>query len=274
MKTIWEWLTKTAFVVGAVICFVLSVWLALEDKVPAATLLAGMFIVLTLFHFLPQLESFKAYGVEAKWREKISEADKVLSSLRSTLAMFGKMTYYTFGSGSRVSHPVGEKQRLADELDALLRANDVPEADILAMKEKYIFYCVYDINSVLQRIKERLAIAQAAKFTSDAVTFNTTDPSQAEPTKEKGKRVLRYNQQTREAFPTDNFLKWCLESLPPSELLEPADEKVLRAFAERCGKAGEACVKEGRLTDEGVAIIRSAQLGTDVLFERLFGRKP
>jgi hypothetical protein len=41
------------------------------------------------------------------------------------------------------------------------------------------------------------------------------------------------------------------------------------------GKAGEACVGEGRFTEEGLEIVEQAfEGGTDLMFEKLFGRKP
>ena len=57
--------------------FSIAVGLALIDHVAAGSLVAGLFVIVALFHYLPQMESFKAYGVEAKWREKISEADEI-----------------------------------------------------------------------------------------------------------------------------------------------------------------------------------------------------
>jgi hypothetical protein len=53
--------TKTsAFLLGAILCFGLTIVLTIIDKVPAATLMAALFIVMVLFNYLPQMESFKA----------------------------------------------------------------------------------------------------------------------------------------------------------------------------------------------------------------------
>lgn len=269
------WLRKWCLIIGALVCFACVLFLVLvRADATGGTLMAGLFVVLVLMHSIPEMESFKAFSIEAKWRARLTEADKILGSLRAILAMFGKTTYHTFGLGSRMSHPVREKQKLANELDTLLRANGISDADISAMKESYIHFCLYDINSVLQRVKERLAINQTGKLTSDAIDLRLTDPGQHDIVKAKSARVLAYNQQNRENFPRDGFLNWCVDSIPPSELLEPEDEKILREFAERCGKAGEACVREGRLNEDGVAIIELSGGGTDQMFENLFGRKP
>jgi hypothetical protein len=65
----------------------------LIDHVAAGSLVAGLFVIVVLFHYLPQMESFKAYGVEAKWREKISEADEILKKLRQSTLASAKLTY-------------------------------------------------------------------------------------------------------------------------------------------------------------------------------------
>jgi hypothetical protein len=76
--------TNPAFVT-AFILLVIAVLLALLDRVPAGSLVAGLFVVVTLFHYLPQMESFKAFGIEAKWMREASLRE---GNLRSTLATF------------------------------------------------------------------------------------------------------------------------------------------------------------------------------------------
>ncbi|MFY9958784.1 hypothetical protein [Bradyrhizobium sp.] len=87
MSSIWNFIVRWILICCAAILLLIAVGLALIDHVAAGSLVAGLFVIVALFHYLPQMESFKAYGVEAKWREKISEADEILRKLRqSTLA--------------------------------------------------------------------------------------------------------------------------------------------------------------------------------------------
>src|ERR1700738_592395 len=121
LSTCWSKLSKYAVLAGAALLLVLAIVLALLDRVAAATLIAGLFVVLVLFHYLPQMESFKAYGIEAKWRAKLNEADDILRKLgRSTLAS-ARLTYHMLGWGSRMGGRTQKmKQALADETDAVL----------------------------------------------------------------------------------------------------------------------------------------------------------
>jgi hypothetical protein len=68
-----DWLVDWAIFGAAAICLLTSVALAIADRVAAGTLTAGLFVVCVLFHYLPQMESFKAFGIEAKWREYAKE---------------------------------------------------------------------------------------------------------------------------------------------------------------------------------------------------------
>jgi len=72
-------IAKTALAVAAGICLLTSIGLAIADKVAAGTLAAGLFVVCALLHYLPQMESFKAYGIEAKMRVR-ERAEDVLAA--------------------------------------------------------------------------------------------------------------------------------------------------------------------------------------------------
>jgi hypothetical protein len=71
--------------IAAAICLIESLWLAFVDKVTAGTLTAGLFVVCVLFIYLPRMESFKAWGIEAKWRE-VKEKEEVVRRAEATLA--------------------------------------------------------------------------------------------------------------------------------------------------------------------------------------------
>ena len=75
-----ERLAGPALIAAAAVCLLVSVALAIADKVAAGTLTAGLFVMLVLFRYLPQMESLKAFGIEAKWRERLREADEILQN--------------------------------------------------------------------------------------------------------------------------------------------------------------------------------------------------
>jgi hypothetical protein len=70
IRDIWDKVVGQPLISAAVVLLLIAVWLALTDRVAAGSLVAALFVVVALFHLLPQMESFKAFGVEAKWRER------------------------------------------------------------------------------------------------------------------------------------------------------------------------------------------------------------
>jgi hypothetical protein len=134
-----ERLAPRASLCAAVPCLLLALALAILDRVAAATLVAGIFVVLVLFHYLPQMESFKAYGVEAKWRERISEADEILRKLRQSAAASARFTYHILGWGSRIGGTEQrQRQELADQIDAVLLDLGTSQEELAALKRDYL----------------------------------------------------------------------------------------------------------------------------------------
>ena len=63
------WATN-ALIGAAGICLITSIALAIADRVAAGTLTAGLFVVCVLFLYLPQMKSFKAFGIAVEWLER------------------------------------------------------------------------------------------------------------------------------------------------------------------------------------------------------------
>jgi hypothetical protein len=91
--------------ISAAALLVIAVVLALIDRVAAGSLVAALFVVLALFHFLPQMESFKAFGIEAKWRARLREAEEILDKLRKSAMASAQLGYFMFGAGARIRVP-------------------------------------------------------------------------------------------------------------------------------------------------------------------------
>jgi hypothetical protein len=131
ISSIWNFIVRWILICCAAILLLIAVGLALIDHVAAGSLVAGLFVIVVHFHYLPQMESFKAYGVEAKWREKISEADEILKKLRQSTLASAKLTYLILGWGSRIGgSSQKDKQAVADQVDAALLDLNVDPAAV------------------------------------------------------------------------------------------------------------------------------------------------
>lgn len=268
------WYVKVALVFGALLCFMLAIYFAFVGKEAAGTLMAGMSISTALLRYLPEMESFKAFGLEAKMRQRLGEAEAIVEQLKDSIIVFGKISYHLFGEGSRMSHPVRDKQILADEVDKLLIQMKVDKGVLAEMKQDYLHYVQYDLNDVLQTVLQRLLQDQQKSLREKLSLVRGKDEAAAQAATKSIKSLDALIRRDWTGFPAYGFEQWCLDSLPPTGLLGEKDEQTLRALAVRVGKAGEACRREGRLGEDGCVLIEewSTTGGTDHMFGQLFGR--
>jgi hypothetical protein len=69
-----DWLAErlvVGLVVAAAICLITSIGLAIANKVAAGTLTAGLFVASVLFLYLPQIKSFKAFGIAVEFLREV-----------------------------------------------------------------------------------------------------------------------------------------------------------------------------------------------------------
>ena len=131
--TAWTWFTTHALFLVAPIPLFLGLYLAAMDKVAAGTLAAGIFVVLILLHHLPQMELLKAWGIEAKMRARLNEAEEIMKTLRQAVIASATLTYHSLSwSGRWDDGDPKLKQRIADLTDDALRATGVSGAEIAA----------------------------------------------------------------------------------------------------------------------------------------------
>lgn len=261
-------------VAGAILCFGLALWFAFRD-VAAATLMAGLFVALLLLRVLPELESFKAFGLEAKMRAQITEAEQTLARLRNAMMVFGRFSYHMFGAGSRAGHPVGQKQALADEIDQLLSGMGVSAGDIKAMKKSYIYYGLYDLFAIHARLVERCVQTNWSQARQEmaALPDNAMNPNVLE-VRVRRDALERLAKSVHRDFSEREFRDSCLRICPRDGLIGE-DAKKLREVAERIGSLGEECRRQGRIVEGAVELIEKfSGGGTDRLYEEVFGRAP
>jgi len=69
------------YVVAALsmIALLCAVYQAMNDKNGSAVVLGTIFLVGALIVFIPDLEVLKAWGVEAKLRQRLNQADQIIA---------------------------------------------------------------------------------------------------------------------------------------------------------------------------------------------------
>jgi hypothetical protein len=68
---------------AALLCFVGAVFKASSNQVASGGLFAGLFAFCSVLFVLPDLESFSAFGIAAKLKSKLQEAEMLTKQIRS-----------------------------------------------------------------------------------------------------------------------------------------------------------------------------------------------
>ena len=243
------------FFIGAVACFGLTLWLAYVDKVTAATLMAGMFIVMMLFQHLPEMESFKAFSIEAKMRSTLSEAKDVLEGLKAAALMSGKIAYHNLGWQSRMAHPIRKKQALANEVDEFLKSAGVNPEEITKVKYQYIRFLLFDLDQTLRSCTRRLLNEQLSRLQTRA---SAPSGPMDEKVKVRQQEIHKELSRSRSGLEdSDDFSVKLSEGMGPPELLDEDALKALESIRQRVQKAGDECVANGRLVEDAAKIIET-----------------
>jgi hypothetical protein len=235
-------------ITAAVLLFI-AVVLALLDKVAAGSLVAALFVVLSLFHFLPQMESFKAFGIEAKWRARLREAEDILDKLRRSAMASAELGYFMLGWGSRMGGKRSKlQQALADQMDSVLNELNVDRDKLVALKRDYLLFASYDLFQ-----------------TFDAIVDLNVRTNRLQP---------RPRIDLLEELPRTDFRKLCHSRIPKADLPEQ-DAAILARFADRVADILESCRGTGRVTNEAVELIDSHSPADRVtLYRGLFNHDP
>jgi len=125
--------------ITAGVLLVIAVILALLDRVAAGSLVAALFVVVALFDFLPLMESFAAFGIKARWRKKLDEAEATLEQLKQSTKASAQLGYYLLGWGSRMGgRTAGKKQDVADQLEKALTSLGIDTDTLATFKRDYL----------------------------------------------------------------------------------------------------------------------------------------
>jgi hypothetical protein len=119
---------------------------AIRDKFRSATILSAIFIDSSIMLYLPQINTFKAFGIEASIRENLNESYQILEKIRSVAIASSKALSASIAWEGRFGWmPFEEKNRLLDGLNKALKSIDVPESDIKDFSKSNTELIGYDL---------------------------------------------------------------------------------------------------------------------------------
>jgi hypothetical protein len=232
----------------ATILLIIAVILALLDRIAAGSLVAALFVVVALFHFLPQLESFAAFGIKAQWRKQLDEADAILAKLKQSTIASAQLGYYLLGWGSRMGgKTASRRQEVADQIDKAIENMNLTPETLATLKRDYLFFARYDLFD----------------------RFNTIVRMNVEANKLSPKPPITLLDAPWEI----GFRALCHSRIPKDEL-PLRDAEILTKFADHVADIDEECSRTGRVTDEAAKLIDAHRIeDKPLLYRGLFGHE-
>ena len=250
-----------------------AIYETINQRLGSAGVLTGVFVAAALLMYLPQMASFKAFGVEAtltQVQEKLDRADEIISRMKALAAANAEATYSLLAWGNRWGGmPSDDKQKIADKIDAQLKTFDFDDQRLVTIKGVYIYFIAYDLGSYFENAVNSYVIrflgadsARSAELTAWRKNWGNT---------------VRLSFDKLSKLDGQGLTSLLISELP-GDKMKPDDIPKFEQFARRVGEIYSGCLKRQGYTPEAIAFFEEVQplagdafgpLPTEVIFGRL-----
>lgn len=140
----------------AVFTLLAAAYQAFNNSTKSAAVLGGLCALAVAALYFPQLELFKAFGVEARLRSTLDRAEEIIARLKELAMINAKVTYLTMAWENRLGSPTAkDKQALLDEVDQQLVAFNVTEEERREIKKPLVQMIGLDLNNIYSQVMEQ-----------------------------------------------------------------------------------------------------------------------
>jgi hypothetical protein len=249
------------FVSGAmaIVSVILALYEGFNQRLPSAAFLGTLFVACTFMVFLPKLEVFKAFGVEAKLQQTVTEAMATLASLKRLAEISARASYLTIAWGNRFgAPPARERQAVLDQIDDQLVELKVSPQEMEIIQRPFVNMVRLDFfflfNGTLQQYAGLLNEQLVANVRS------SQDPNAASAVVMRHSDLITaWTNRTRNDDVAADLDHKSLESIlnnymPKSgEWLAEKDLRVIEKFKDEIVRLNADCEKKGGYTSEAAA---------------------
>jgi hypothetical protein len=242
--------------IGAAISFIVAILLVLSDMAGSASIMAGMTIALALIANLPRMETFRAFGIMAKMRSTIDEAQTSIQQLRDAGTVTGKIAYFILTHQNRWSDGGRTKQALADEIDSYLKNLGITDKNIEQIKLNYVNSILFDLSSIFQNCSVLIFSKQKERSENPTSKSNLWDSDLDRINKTK---EIKEFLETGASITTwgGNFAEELDKLISKAHLLDDDLKTILFKLKTQFERVGSTCKRTGRRTDEADSLLKS-----------------
>lgn len=246
------------FVAGllAIGSLIMAAFEGFNQRVTSAAFLGTLGVVCTFLLFMPKLEVFKVWGVEAKLQQTVTEAVATLASVKRLAEISAKASYLTIAWGNRFDGPgAKEKQAVLDDIDGQLAELKVSTAEIANIQRPFVKMVRLDFFFLFQGVLNQYAALLNAKLMNGVHT--APDPSVASGlVMNHSALITAWTKRTQNENPAANLEHESLEDLlnayipKQGEWLSDKDLTVIQKFKGEIVRLNADCEKKGGYTTE------------------------
>jgi len=147
-----------AFVMAVMAVFTLigAAYQAFNNSIKSAAALGTLCALSVALLYLPQLEVFKAFGIEARLRHTLDRAEEIIAHLKELAMINAKVTYLSMAWENRLGSPTAkDKQAVLDEVDQQLIALKVGDEERREIKKPLVQMIGLDLWNIYSQVMER-----------------------------------------------------------------------------------------------------------------------
>ena len=227
-----------------------------NQRVAAASFLGTLGVVCTFLVFMPKLEVFKVWGVEAKLQQTVTEAVATLASVKRLAEISAKASYLTIAWGNRFDGPrATEKQAVLDDINGQLAELKVSQAEVSNIQLPFVKMVRLDFFFLFQGVLNQYAALLNGKLTNEV--HSAPDPSVAAGLVMKHSDLIAaWTKRTQNENPSADLERESLEDLlnayipKPGEWLSDKDLAAIQKFKAEIVRLNADCEKKGGYTSE------------------------
>ncbi len=242
----------------AIVSVILALYEGFNQRVTSAAFLGALFVACTFILFLPKLEVFKAFGVEAKLQQTVTEAVATLASLKRLAEISARASYLTIAWGNRMgTPPTRDKQAVLNEIDNQLAELKVSPDEIANIQRPFVNMIQLDFVFLFQGVLNQYAGIVNSKLVVDVTGAKDQSAVNAIWMRHSD-LITAWTKRTQKHDPGADLENQSLEDVlndlvPKSgEWLSDNELVVVKKFKSEIVRLNADCEKKGGYTPEAV----------------------
>ncbi|TXN27394.1 hypothetical protein [Methylobacterium sp. WL19] len=266
--------SKRPLIIASSIAFFAAIGLAIADKTSSASLCAAVFIVATLLHYFPQLESFKAIGVEAKLRLRLAEADEIMEKIKKLALVSGTQMYTELAyTGRLVDQRFSEAKTIADEMGEVLEELGFSSEVLRSAKKPYVDMIGVDLFALVSDVMQELVALKRASYILEVSKLD--ELTAYEPDHPQHKTYVEMNERSTSISRFSLNANFTLNELKNSTLDAVIYQRLVRAhfsdaelvkidrLVRDVAEMHRDCINQNKMTEKALTFLETNDYGSE-----------